>query len=439
MARITLGDTQFQGTDNFPEAMVEGLNASLTSKNLQLSQSGTNIAITQGTTPVGTFDLQSGGREVWAALGDVLFSGASVSDIHVDDRVSYQEGYSLGIDWRDMSPTTTINENRYADVNLSVAVSNAAFTVTGFGSHLTKAIALGISRNDSSTGDGALMELGANNGFLRVNTSNNIQINTTVGSGSDTWVSLQGELGTVTIGETNSLIFEIVPVPGSTTDYRVVPVLYDGTSYNELDDVTITPDASITGDNLGFSRSTNQRGQITRFAAINSSGYLSHETLDTYLRQHLEDMWVFGLARLISGSDTKEVSLNTPVLLPEGSEYDGFPMARVERVAVYGGVINENGRIPVPAPVSSVTLPENWLEYSFICIEATVPINQTSSQVRARFSSLDPFRRVDIGTSGMFIRLSGDRLMLFNPNTRVLSMSDANDAVITRVCLYRYE
>ncbi len=252
----------------------------------------------------------------WESVAEVLFSGATVRDIHGADRIEYDTGYSRGIDWRDMAQSTTINANRYIDDELSITAGHASFEVSGFGNGLQKVYGLGLDRNDAETGEGAMMELAPGVAFIRVNTSNQIQVNTTPGSGSTNWATLTGAGPAVTLGASgNFLIFETIPtIPGNLSGtWRMVGVFFDGTTYTELNDITFQPSGTVTGDHIGISRSLLQRGEVTEFKAIKSPGYLTHSQLDSILRQHRSDKWDFGFARLYEGSDSKDVVFQTEI------------------------------------------------------------------------------------------------------------------------------
>lgn len=273
---------------------------------------------------------QLGGREAWASIADIFFSGSTTSDIHVADRVEYSTGYEKAVDWRDMAESILINANRYIDSALSISVNLAAFTIDGFGNTLQKIVGITLQRNDAQNGEGAMMEIGLGSAFIRVNTSNQVQVNTAVGSGVPVWATLSAGIGNLTLGSgDNYLLFEMVPVvPGDFTRWELVAIFYDGTNYHECNNIDFTPTGDATGDNLGFSRSSNQRGQVLNFSAINSPGYLTHSQLDTVARQHRSDKWNLGYARLISGSDTKEVDLASRIRMPNfvltspgGTEY----------------------------------------------------------------------------------------------------------------------
>lgn len=250
----------------------------------------------------------------WASVAEVLFSGATVREDSENDRIQYADRYSKGIDWRDMAESITINEDRYIDDSLTIVASNISFEISGFGNNLRKLIGIQLQRNDASSFDGALIEIASDIGFLRINTSNHIEINITPGSSAD-WQPLTDQFGAVTIsaGSDNFLLFEIIPHPFTSGVYRVVAELYNGTTYNELNDLDFTPTSAIAGDHLGISRSTDQRGQIIRFSAIISPGYLSHNQLDSILRNHQDDKWNFGYARLIEGSTSREVVFQTNI------------------------------------------------------------------------------------------------------------------------------
>jgi len=266
-------------------------------------------------------------RESWASIAEVFFSGATVRDVHVADRIEYATGYSRGIDWRDMANSTTVNASRYIDGDLSITSNNAAFTITGFGAGLRKLILVQLQRNDAQTGDGAMIEIANGVAFIRVNSSNQIQVNTTPGSGSESWSSFDdGSLTPVALGagSDNFLILEVLPTGGTSTDrYEIVPVFYNGTTYDQLNNLEFTASGSVNGDDLGFSRSTSQRGQVLRFSAIRSSGYLTHSALESLLRHHVNDRWNLGFARLYEGGTSKEVIFQTRIGLeasPNGTE-----------------------------------------------------------------------------------------------------------------------
>ena len=324
MAAISLGTDQYVGVGNFPQGMVKALVADLVSKNITLTVQGPNVVVMQGGAPVGTFDLRDGGEEVWASLAAVLFAGASVQDVHTADRIVYSEGYSRAIDWRDMSQSTTQNENRFIDGALSISVNAAAFTVSGFGTHFQKVVGMQLQRNDASNSFGAMMEIGVGNEFIRINSSNHIEVNTAVGSGTPSFTAISDANGPIALSTgTNFLVFEMVRVPGSSTQWEVIADVFDGTTYHEANNIRFTPSSGLTGDNLGFSRSSAQRGQILRFSAIDSAGYLRHDDLDQYLRQHTADKFNFGLARLISGGTERRVALTTPLSLAPGTNVAG--------------------------------------------------------------------------------------------------------------------
>ena len=261
-------------------------------------------------------------REAWSSVADVLFSGATVRDVHVADRVVYSPGYSRGVDWRDMSQSTTITDDRYLDSDLTISVNLAAFTVTGFGNTLQKFVGLRLQRNDANSGTGAMMEIGNGEAFIRVNTSNELQFNTTLGEGLTNWVGISGGGPNLTLSNTanNFIFFEIVPRQNDSgpiaNEFEVVGVFYDGTTYTQLNNINFSAVNGSHGDNLGFSRSANQRGQVTQFKAINSPGYITHAQLETILRQHQDDKWDFGYARLFEGSTNKEVVFQTLISSP---------------------------------------------------------------------------------------------------------------------------
>lgn len=271
---------------------------------------------------------QLSAREPWAAAATALFAGASVHANHGTDRITYTPGYSRGIDWRDMAQSTTTNENRFLDTDLHITASHASFEISGFGANLRKLIFLKIQRNDANNSDGALMELGAGQAFIRVNLSNEIQVNTTPGTGfgNESWTTLNDLNGAITLSSGENLfVFELAQV-GSGTTWELVAASHDGTNYrtnyHEENNVYIHPTGAATGDHLGFSRSTAQRGQVLAFSAVNSGGYLLHSTLEDLLRNHRDEKWNFGYSRLIVGSsDTGVVMKHILLESPNGTLY----------------------------------------------------------------------------------------------------------------------
>lgn len=376
MASVSLGNQKFIGNSNFPIAMVTGLLTQLTGKNVTASHSGNVVVISQGGTELVRFDLSTTGREVWATILDVLMAGATVSDIGVADRIQYSAGYSAGIDWRDMAQSTTINDDRFVDAALTVSVNNAAFTIDGFGNHFQKVVGLRLQRNDGNANTGAMMEVGLGRAFLRVNTSNQIEINTALnlGAGNESWSPLLAAPTSTPITLANSnnnyLIFEMVElIPGQTDQYELIGAFFDGANYFAIDNLTFNR-GTVDGDNLGFSRSATQRGQVVEFKAIDSSGYLRHSQLDTNLRQHRDDRWVYGYARLISGSTERGVALATRLNLAAGSQVAGVELTpRLSPVTVHQatGTGTASGEL-----VASVALPVDYTDYDFVHVTERV-------------------------------------------------------------------
>lgn len=254
-----------------------------------------------------------GNREAWASIAEVLFNGATVRDIIAADEVRYDPGYSKGVDWRDMEDSTTINENRYIDDDLTITSSTISFELSGFDAAHEKIIGVGLQLNTGSTSYGALVEMGSAIQFISVDENNHVQINTTPGSGTVTNVAVSGQNGALSLvdGAANFLLFEIVPHPTISGRYRIVPVLYDGTTYYRCNDIDYTPSGVSTGAAFGFSRSTAQRGQITRFSVIESPNYITHAGLSSRLQHSLADKWNFGFATLVEGSTIREVVFQT--------------------------------------------------------------------------------------------------------------------------------
>jgi len=353
-------------------------------------------------------------REAWASIAEVLFSGATVRDIHLADRIAYDTGYSRGIDWRDMANSTTINANRYIDDALTISANNAAFTINGFGVLDKRLCLVQLQRNDAQTGDGALVELGLGTPFVRVNTSNEIQVNTTPGSGSENWESFNaGSLTNPTIGTgINYLVFELLPLSAANS-FEVVAALYDGTTYTQLNNIDFTISGSVTGDDMGFSRSSIQRGQLLRFSAINSPGYLRHSQLQALLQQHVNDKWNFGFARLIEGSDVKEVVFSTELGLPLGSMIGNGLIPKAESVVYEAtGTGTTSGEL-----VSSVALPENYLDFKYIHV---TEYDVSSLQWRHSEFPTSILAHVDANDN---IRLQGNTVMSWASGTRTLAMN----------------
>lgn len=262
----------------------------------------------------------------WSPAAAVLFSDSEILDTSVADRVEYSPGYERGVDWRDMAFSTTINANRYLDSDLTITASNASFEVYGFGNNIRKLVGVKLQRNDAEIGEGAMLEFGSGEAFMRVNTSNEIQFNTTPGSGSTNWVGISSGLGNLTLGagSNNFIVFEMVlrNPADPTLGWELLADFFDGTNYHEANNIDFTPTGEANGDHLGFSRSDAQRGQILEFRAINSPGYLTHSQLDTLLRNHQDDKWDFGFARLFQGASSRGVVIRHFILQsPNGTNY----------------------------------------------------------------------------------------------------------------------
>ena len=107
MASISLGNQTFIGTQQLYDRNGHRVSYSATwQKRKSHTAREQRIAILQGFTMVATFDLADGATQAWFSTAAILFSGATVQDIHDDDRIEYSQGYNRGIDWRDMAATT---------------------------------------------------------------------------------------------------------------------------------------------------------------------------------------------------------------------------------------------------------------------------------------------------------------------------------------------
>lgn len=254
-------------------------------------------------------------QEPWFDVAQTLFGGATVRHDRLAAIIRYQTGYSRAVDWRDMAQSTTVNADRYISDDLTITADHVSFEVSGFGVGLRKIIAVQLQRNDANNSSGAMIEAAPGVALMRVNSADNkIQFNTTPGSGVDNWTNVSTGVGpagdfTLASGTNNFLIFEMNPLIEDHPDDRwdVVAGFYDGVNYREANNFTVTVSGTVTGDHLGFSRSVNQRGQILRFSAIKSPGYLTHDRLNDLLEHNRDDKWNHGFARQIVAATDQEV------------------------------------------------------------------------------------------------------------------------------------
>ena len=410
------------------------VNQALAGQNITASFQNNTLTLNKGGTELVTVDVGGGSAHVWDDLASLMFSGAEAQDIQDTGRVEYDPGYSRGIDWRDMSQSTTINENRFRDAALTVSVTHAAFTVTGFGENtLRKVYGLHMQRNDAQSGDGAMMEIGFGNPFLRVDSTNNrLQVNRNLDFDAPDWTDvLAGGLNvTLGPGDNEQIIMEMVKVipsdPDTTRRWEVLIGTYDGTNYQECSNISVTLPDGVDGDNVGFSRSTAQRGQILSFKAINSPGYLFHSRLDDLLRHHRDDFWVYGFARRFGGGTFREVSFNSRLDLADRSTVNGqFISSRGVRTVLSATEAGD--------AVTSVTLPTDYLTYSEMVITAH---SDVTNETIARVFDIDAFRVMSITNDP--IRLAGATDLAFDPDTRILSTTPTTTVLYT-VELIRFD
>ena len=433
---ISLGTQEFIGSGNFPTAMVKNLATDLLGKDVTVTQTDDQITIAQGGTDIITFNIGGGGSYPWANLASFLFSQATLQDVAVSDRTTYHDNFSRGIDWRDMTQSTTINDNRFADSALTITANHSSFTIDGFGANNEdKLIGVQLQRNDSETGDGAMIEYGLGQALMRVNsTDNTVEINTTVGNNQQTWSKLTIGLGgsgnlTLGSGSDNHIIIEIVQSnPAHPNNFHDVIVgMFDGTNYIECNNLTVAIN-NVDGDDLGFSRSLVQRGQILRFSAINLGRYISHHDLELLQRNHRDDEWNYGYVDVVRSGGFREIVFNTRVDLADESSIDGEQLGRFVKNTVFE---NEN------LFVGSVTLPTDWADYEDIQVEVTADIGGGNNEIRNRVFSLDALKRSDINDGTHVIRIAGDTDLTFNPTTRALAESPGGSNRISRVVLYK--
>ena len=258
------------------------------------------------------------------------------------------------------------------------------------------------------------MEIGSAAAFLRVNLSNEIQINTAVG-GAETWQSLSSASGNITLSDSvnNSIVMEIVP---SGSGYELIADFYDGTTYTEANAIQFTVTGS-TGDNLGFARNAVERGQVLEFKAINSPGYLRHSELNTLHRQHFDDKWDFGFARLIAGGSFKEVDFATRVNLPAGSMMGGENLVKPESI-VYEATSKTASVTPGDGGlVSTVDLPVDYTDFKYVHV---TEYDDASKQWR---HTEFPVSILALVTAGDDVRLQGNTTMAWVSATRSLTLS----------------
>lgn len=262
-----------------------------------------------------------------------LFGGASIEANDVADRVEYSQGYSLGIDYRDNAQGAVNDADHYVDSAITVVGNLASNTLTyPAGTSFERLIATRIQLNPGSVLEGAMVVLLSSGGtefeFMHINTSNIIEIDTEPASGTGTHATVTDGLGDIVLDDGSWVLMEMVPLlNGNANDWEVIVSVLkaDGTriSANNIN-VDLT---GVSGERLGFSRSSNQRGQITQFKAIQEPGYLSHSQLRD-LWDHVDDKWDFGFARLYSAGSENLVNIVTKLKGPIESTI-GVPLPTV--------------------------------------------------------------------------------------------------------------
>lgn len=261
-----------------------------------------------------------------------LFSGATVHQDRAADVVQYAPGYSLAADYRDHAEGAVNDATHYVDTQITVVGNLAANTFTfPDGTSLRKLIAVKLGLNAGNSGTGALIALensgGSEYSFLRVNTSNHVEINTDP-SGTASWSALDAGAGAIVIDDGTWVLLQLDPQANDETSdsWEVVPVLLTAAGVSHQCNNIDFSRGDVDATKLGLSRSANQRGEVDEFKFVHHPHYLTHSTLASYLNLHTADKWAFGFARLIVGASGEKVDFVTELGLPSGSTIGGQPI-----------------------------------------------------------------------------------------------------------------
>lgn len=376
----------------------------------------------------------------YSSLLAALLGGASVSTDHVDDRVEIAEGYGYGVDYRDNAEGDVNDDDHYNTAGVTITGNNAAntFTSSNWSDH-SMLIGLYLDIDSSRTNDGAMIvkygtDAVTEHDFLHIGLDRRIIVRTDP-TDSDTEVAFQDVLGDIVLSNTSSYWILLSIFTNPSGGYRMTPVIMEVPDANpsnvaltEANDIDL--DLSNSSPNvLGLSRSTTQVGRIDEFKIIRQTSFKSHAELATLLREHTDDKWCFGFARLFEGSDTEEVSLVTQLNLADGSAVNGNAISIDKpEVVVHLSTEVRGGTADL---VSTVTLPENYEDYNYVHV---TEYDATSLQWRHAIIPTEPLGKANVVGVNDSIRLQGNSVMDWNRDTRMLSLV-GNAVEIYRVAL----
>lgn len=260
------------------------------------------------------------------------FFRGSARVVETENSITTTDGYSLGVDFRDVSESVTPNENRYIDNSLTASVNNAFFEITGFGTSVNRLITLQIERGTVATEE-PLLTIGAEHELVRVNSNYNIEINTS--ATAEAWVTIDdGFGGHVTLPQSGVLTLTLQLERISDTVIRIVPVDSVGDTVTAFNDrevmVNFSTNTNNTLDRMQFGRVTGVAGVLTGFKVAVGT-VLTHAQIRAYLTNHLTDKWVFGLFRLETNT-TEHFNIEEKVNFTSGLQVSGEDVAKVSDI-----------------------------------------------------------------------------------------------------------
>lgn len=360
-------------------------------------------------------DLRNVSLPTNAAYDDLarfMFAGGSL-ETDGATQVVYTPGYSQAVDYRDNQGGIINDDTHYVDTDAGVSISSnlASSTISyAVGTTLERLVAVQLQLNPGQTGTGAMLVLltdpgGTEREFMHVNLSNQIEIDTAPNQVSGTHVVVNAVgLGPVTIDDGTWVILEFIPVNGST--WRVVPVVLkaDGTSIQANDiDVDMT---SISGEDVGVSRSSSQRGQVLQYKTVQIPGYLGHNQL-TDRFDHIDEKWALGYARRIE-SGTEEL-LNT-VAKVRGPFLSTLMSRDISKLP---GVIGGTGD-------SVLTLPEDYNTFELLFYTIIEDGGQTMNQNILT-------RELEANATIANVRVAGNDFAAWDRAARTLTLHETAD------------
>lgn len=416
------------------------------------------------TTPTGLADsvkvstenlsnIDTGGTSPFATTISALLSGSSVTTDHQDDQVVFNSGFSYAVDYRDNAQGDVNDDTHYNTNGVTITGNNAAntFSTSGWSDH-RMLIALELDIDSTRVGTGAMvtkfgLDATTELDFIRIDDNRLIQVRTDpTDLNSDTPVTTG--LGNFVLSNTSSywIVFEIMPRAGDGTDHELITGIMeipDATPANlvftECNNININLSSTVSTV-LGLSRSTSQVGRIDEFKIIRTENYLSHNTLENLLRNHLEDKWVFGYATLLEGADEHRVTLASDVELRGDiapTRVGGVDIGFDQR----GGVLRVNASgtgieivdfsediTSTAIAVNVLTLPENYTDYELLVYTVIEDLGQyTSHNI--------PTRMLEANPTISNHRISGNDTAVWSRTARTLTADSTSDVWNTAVLM----